>query len=107
MSDLFNELNEIIYFMNALEILKKKKETENMENTETKMIKDNNKNFTYCKVCDQQLLCNHHKLAISYLNDKSKNEKSNHQPIINLQCSHFLHSMYFHQQRISIVSCSV
>ena len=36
--------------------------------------KDNDRNFTHCNICSQQLLCNHHKLVVSYLN----NEQINH-----------------------------
>ena len=40
--------------------------------------KDNSKNFTYCNICSQSLLCNHHKLIVSYLNGTNKNNnKSN------------------------------
>jgi hypothetical protein len=34
--------------------------------------KDNTKNFTYCNICNQKLLCNHHKLIVSYLNNINK-----------------------------------
>jgi hypothetical protein len=40
--------------------------------------KDNNKNFTYCNICNQHLLCNHHKLIVSYLNNTNDNNHDNH-----------------------------
>ena len=35
---------------------------------------DNERNFTHCNICSQRLLCNHHKLAVSYLNNEQKNK---------------------------------
>ena len=30
---------------------------------------DNDKNFAYCNICNQRLLCNHFRLGISYLQE--------------------------------------
>ena len=49
---------------------------------------DNNKNFTFCNLCNQKLLCNHHKLIVNYFNkmkhDNENVNKIDYNKIINI-----------------------